>query len=280
MESNMIQEIAPKKFHNEYRNEQIKEGAYVCAFYKKGILTRAGQEDLDFPRYEEMNGRYGKEKYTYLFSIDEQMYFLLDETEEISLEGFEYMDMYQTRSNPCMYQVMAASTAWHLNVWYSSNRFCGRCGKPTVHDDKERMRRCPHCGNLIYPKLLPAVIVAVTDGDRILLTKYANRQYTRYALIAGFVEIGETIEETVQREVMEEVGLHVKNIRYYKTQPWGFDQDILTGYVCEVDHERHIHMDREELAVAEWVKREDVPDYGERLSLTHEMMRMFKNGKL
>lgn len=174
---------------------------------------------------------------------------------------------------------MAASTAWHLYVWYRDNRFCGRCGKETEEDEKERMLKCPVCGNMIFPKVAPAVIVGVTDKDRILMTKYANREYKRYALIAGFTEIGETVEETVRREVLEEVGLHVKNIRYYKSQPWGFDLNLLLGFFCELDDTAPIHMDEGELSLAEWVKREDIPDYGEDLSLTHEMMQRFKRGE-
>ena len=76
------------------------------------------------------------------------------------------------------------------------------------------MMKCPSCGNMVFPKIAPAVIVGVTNGDKILMTKYAGREYKKYALIAGFTEIGETAEQTVEREVMEEVGLHVKNIRY------------------------------------------------------------------
>jgi NAD+ diphosphatase len=130
---------------------------------------------------------------------------------------------------------------------------------------------------MIFPKVAPAVIVGVTNGDKILLTKYANREYKRYALIAGFNEIGENIEETVKREVMEEAGLHIKNIRYYKSQPWGFDSNLLMGFFCEVDGDKNIRMDEHELSEAEWVDREDIPEYGENLSLTHEMMQVFKN---
>ena len=77
--------------------------------------------------------------------------------------------------------------------------------------------RCDHCGNMEFPKICPAVIIGVTDGDKILMSKYAGRAYKKYALLAGFTEIGETIEETVQREVMEEVGLKVKNIRSFSS---------------------------------------------------------------
>ena len=105
---------------------------------------------------------------------------------------------------------------------------------------------------------------------------HRGSQYKRYALIAGFTEIGETAEETVKREVMEEVGLAVKNIRYYKSQPWGFDSNLLLGYFCELAEEEEIHLDEEELSVAEWVDYHDVPEDREKLSLTHEMMTYFK----
>ena len=110
-----------------------------------------------------------------------------------------------------------------------------------------------------YPKICPAVIVAVLDGERILLTKYAGRSYTRYALIAGFAEIGETIEQTVHREVMEEVGLRVKNLRFYKSQPWSFSDTLLMGFYCDLDGEDRITLDQDELAVAEWFNRGQIP---------------------
>ena len=99
-----------------------------------------------------------------------------------------------------------------------------------------------------------------------------------YALIAGFTEIGETLEETVAREVMEEAGIKVKNIKYYKSQPWGMAQDILMGFYCEVDGDDTIHMDKNELRYAEWVNREDVELQPNNLSLTNEMMQVFKEG--
>ena len=145
-----------------------------------------------------------------------------------------------------------------------------------VHDDKERMMRCPDCGMMEFPKICPAVIIAVTHGDKILMSKYAGREYKKYALLAGFNETGESIEETVRREVMEEVGLKVKNLRYYKSQPWGFDQNLLLGYFCELDGERDIVLDTGELATAEWVHYSDVPEDPEGLSLTREMMSVFQ----
>ena len=115
-------------------------------------------------------------------------------------------------------------------------------------DEKQRMLYCENCHAMEFPKICPAVIVGVTDGNRLLLTKYAGRQFKKYALVAGFAEIGETIEETVRREVMEEVGLKVKNITYYKSQPWSFTDTLLFGFYCEVDGSAEITLDEEELA--------------------------------
>ena len=96
----------------------------------------------------------------------------------------------------------------------------------------ERAMVCPACGNTVYPKICPAVIAAVHDGDRLLLTRYRGRAFKKYALIAGFNEIGESIEDTVRREVLEEAGVHVKNLRFYKSQPWVFTDTLLMGFFC------------------------------------------------
>ena len=122
------------------------------------------------------------------------------------------------------------------------------------------------------------IIVAVTDRDRLVLSNYAGRAYTRSALIAGFVEIGETAEECVAREVMEEVGLKVKNIRYYKSQPWGIAGNLLQGFYCDLDGDDTIHIDENELSMAGWYDRHNLPAEDDGISLTREMIRVFSEG--
>ena len=132
---------------------------------------------------------------------------------------------------------------------------------------------------VIYPKISPGVIVAVIDPatERIVLTKYAGRPQVHYALVAGFTEIGESIEQTVAREVMEEVGLKVKNLVFYKSQPWSYSDTLLVGFYCEVDGSTEITVDHSELKVAEWFTREEaLPRENDRVSLTAEMIRRFK----
>ena len=136
---------------------------------------------------------------------------------------------------------------------------------------------------MIFPRINPSVIVAVTHGDYLLLTQYANRPgATRTALIAGFTEFGETAEQTVRREVMEEVGLKVKNLRYYKSQPWGISGGgLLLGYWCELDGDETIHLDNFELADGAWVSREELRrDYRDNgVALTSEMIARFAAGR-
>ena len=119
------------------------------------------------------------------------------------------------------------------------------------------------------------MIVGVTKGDSLLITRYRSG-YAHNALVAGFTEIGETLEQTVEREVMEETGVKVNNIRYYKSQPWGMAQDILVGFFCDADDDSEICMDENELKYAEWVKREEIVLQPNNFSLTNEMMKLFK----
>lgn len=112
------------------------------------------------------------------------------------------------------------------------------------------------------------------SGD--IVTRYRTG-YAHNALVAGFTEIGETLEQTVAREVMEETGIRVKNIRYYRSQPWGIAQDLLVGYFCEADGDDAIRLDENELKYAQWVKRSEIELQPSDISLTNEMMRVFRN---
>ena len=135
--------------------------------------------------------------------------------------------------------------------------------------------------SISYPIVISAVIVAVLDHGHLLMTKYANRPLIRrYALIAGFCEIGESFEDTVRREVMEEVGLRVKNLRFYKSQPWVLTDSLLLGFFCDVDGDPTPVLRDGELALAEWHTPEDVPADYSRISLTGEMIDRFREGRI
>ena len=269
----MIQEIAPKHLDNQFRREIPSDNSKVCIFRDGNIALSIRNEEVFLPEYKLLKDKI--QRYIYLFSIDNEAYFLADIGENELPEGFMYDNVRTHRKSRPKYTVYAMMTARHLYIWYRDNQFCGRCGTPAVHDEKLRMMKCPSCGNMIFPKICPAIIVAVVNGDKILLTKYSGRAYKNYALIAGFTEIGETAEETVAREVMEEAGVHVKNIRYWNTQPWGIESDLLLGYFADLDGDDNITMDRDELSLAGWYTRDQMDIPADDVSLTNDMIRAF-----
>ena len=267
----MIQDIQPHIYHNEYLPRDPRQGDFLFVFQQGQILACTDEENnVSFPSALD-----AREKPQYLFSIDDTAYFLGSEI----VEGFSFQPIRMLRHCQPQEFTFAGMTAWHLYQWYSSHRFCGKCGKPLVHHRTLRALECPDCGNLVFPVIAPAVIVAVTKGDEILITRYAGREHKGIALIAGFCEIGERAEDTVHREVMEEAGVRVKNLRYVGTQPWGFASNLLLGFYAELDGSDEIHMDEEELQYAQWVRREDLPEPESLASLTATMIERFRQGR-
>lgn len=275
----MIQDIFPKKLNISYAAKTPENGDFLLSFKDGKLLIKHDKNDgsLTFPQYTKTN-KDDCRTAAYLFSIDNENYFLAGDLSS-TYPDWEILSLREIRSlnSVSADKVFAAFTGFHLAKWYGDNRYCGSCGKKTEPDDVERALYCPACGRKIYPRINPAVIVGVTNGDKMILTRY-RRGYANNALIAGFTEIGETLEDTVRREVMEEVGLKVKNIRYYKSQPWGMAEDLLAGFFCELDGDDTISMDENELKYAEWVEREKIELQPSDYSLTNEMMKMFKKG--
>ena len=275
----MIQDIFPKKLRNEYSLRQApKSGDKIFVFEGTKILIKYQDEGkAEFPKFENFSQN---QSFIYLFAIDEENFFLANNFTRC-LEGFEFVDVKEIRYANLFpkYLMFAVYTAKHLADWYRDNQYCGRCGKQMVHSEKERAMKCSCCGYTSYPRIMPAVIVGVINKDKILITRYKTG-FQHNALIAGFTEIGETAEETVIREVKEEAGIQVKNIRYYKTQPWGSANDLLLGYFCELDGNDQISMDTSELKFAQWLSREELELQPDDFSLTNEMMMQFKNNTL
>ena len=269
----MIQDIQPRQYHNEYTPRPIRDTDVVFVFRGKDVLLREEAEGyLSFPTGREVR----EENLQYLFSIDDQGFFLGQEP----VEGYTFQELRLLRRCTPKDLCFAGMTAWHLYNWYDGHQFCGKCGKPVHHHDKLRALQCEACGNLVFPVIAPAVIVAVTNADKILVTRYAGRGFKGMALVAGFCEIGETAEATVHREVMEEAGLRVKNLRYFGSQPWGYASNLLLGYFCELDGSDEINFDHEELQSAVWISREDLEPVKENiLSLTGTMLETFRLGE-
>ena len=275
----MLQDLYPHIYHNEisWRAPAPDDLALVFA-EDHTVLCRMDGETPALPRIADVPGAW-----QYAFSIDARAYYLVDAQPPLPAPaGFLYQKTAALRANadhpsPELFAVAAGESLFR---WYSAQRFCGHCGARMEKRKLERAMVCPSCGNTVYPKICPAVIAAVHDGDRLLLTRYRGRPFKKYALIAGFNEIGETIEETVRREVMEEAGVRVKNLRYYKSQPWVFTDTLLMGFVCELDGSDKITLQEDELAEAAWHHRSELPADHSHISLTGEMIEQFRLGNL
>lgn len=272
----MIQDIAPHVYDSTYRIRQPEKADFVL--YIKGNQTLLHSS---IPTVEELESYFPgmKEQLIFLFTIDDRAYFLLEDVKGEIPSHMEWQGTQFFRTMKPEYQSFAAITATQLWRWRDSRRFCGHCGTATEHSKTERAYVCPACGQLEYPKISPAVIVAITNGDKLLMSRYRDRPYRGYALIAGFVEIGESFEETVHREVMEEVGLKVKNVRYFKSQPWAFTDTEMIGFFADLDGDDTITLQEDELSEAGWYHREDIPDDDSMISVGSEMKMAFKYGK-
>ena len=166
---------------------------------------------------------------------------------------------------------LLAGKAIQTVAWDQTHQYCGRCGKKTENLPNERAKKCPSCGFLSYPRISPATITAVLKGDKILLTHYAGRGVPFHSIVAGFLEIGETLEECVRREVLEEVGIRVKNVKYFGNQPWPFPNSLMIGFTAEWES-GEIKIDEKELSEAAWYDVDSLPALAGKMSIARELI--------
>jgi len=161
------------------------------------------------------------------------------------------------RVEPALFYL--AGRATQIVEWHATHRFCGRCGAAMEDHPRDRARVCSSCGLVCYPRLSPSIIVLVIKGDQMLLARNANWPANMYSTLAGFVEPGESIEQTVHREVEEEVGIRVKNLRYRGSQSWPFPNSLMLGFHAEYDS-GEIVCQQEEIADARWFRADELPN--------------------
>jgi len=165
---------------------------------------------------------------------------------------------------------LKAGKCAELLYWHNNTRFCGVCGG-TMKFHTDISKRCEQCGKEVWPQLATAIIVLIRRGDEVLLARGRNFKSDFYGLIAGFVETGETLEEAVEREVMEETGIRIKNIRYFGSQPWPYPSGLMVGFMAEYAA-GELHLQREELKKAGWFTREHLPKLPEKLSIARKLI--------
>lgn len=165
-----------------------------------------------------------------------------------------------------------AGRAFQLLKWDTDHQFCGRCGTVMQFFDRDKAKRCPACHLTSYPRISPAIIVAVHRDEQILLSRAPHFQPNRYSVQAGFVEIGETLEQTVQRELLEEVGIMVKNVRYFGSQAWAFPHSLMVAFTAEYAA-GELRLDAQEVEHAAWFNRTDkLPDLPPSQSIAWQLI--------
>ncbi len=192
--------------------------------------------------------------------------------------GMELGSAQTLRALPTAELRFGAVTALHLGKWLLAHRYCGKCAAPLIL--RENHLVCPQCASEVFPTISPAVILGLTYQGKLLVTRYANRPYRGPALVAGYCEVGETVEETCRREAFEETGLRVRTLAYYASQPWGLSGALLLGFFAEVASPEVSLLDGE-LSEAQWFAPEELPDPPDAagaLSLTATMIQAFKQG--
>jgi len=167
-----------------------------------------------------------------------------------------------------------AARAVQIVDWDRTHQFCGRCGVPLRTRTAERAKECPQCGLIHFPRLAPAIIVLVERGNELLLARSRHFMPGMYSVLAGFVEPGESLEEAVVREVMEEVGIQIKDIKYFGSQPWPFPHSLMIGFTATYAG-GEISLDDEEIEDAGWFTAEKLPRIPGKISIARKLIDGF-----
>ncbi|MDC7125116.1 MAG: NAD(+) diphosphatase [Spirochaetales bacterium] len=231
-----------------YNNEIPKKSEFKDFLSPKGTVFLG--KGLSFGR---LDGRL-----CFVFSMKE------DDVSSVFAEGilpdvFAFISVREIFLNRDSDLSKAAAIALHFTFWNNHSRFCGSCGARNIWENTLTAKKCPECGYVQFPKISPAIIIAVSKGDELLLAHNANFPEGRYSVLAGFMEMGESIEETAAREVREEVGIDIKNIQYYSSQSWPFPDSLMIGLTAEYDS-GEIVSDGIEILHADWYSPDNFPD--------------------
>ena len=277
----MIHEIFPHQFDNHFIiTDNIAENDYILHYNEKSLLLKINGDEFQLPTKKDVSDILDITERTFLFSLNGVRCFLVWNATRLIDDRFVYKEINSFRTLNPREIAWICIVGFQLNNWYLENKFCGKCGTKTAEKPDERAIICPNCSTVVFPKISPAIIVAILCKDKILLAHNSNFEQKRYSLVAGYVDVGETLEETVMREVKEEVGLDVKNIRYYKSQPWAFSGSMMIGFTAEADDTQPIRPDNVEITEADWFSRENLPNHPPKISIAGEMIDKFEKGEL
>ncbi len=255
-----------------------EESSWALILIGKKILMCKADNKLTIPEHSEVLGIIPKDdSMLYIGRYDGHDCYCMrfNELPELPeyLELVEIMEITKLSGDNGLF--ILAGAANHILHWSSMNQYCGCCGNKTIDKKEERAKVCTVCGNIVYPRIAPATITAIFHEDKILLAHNRNFRNDLYSLIAGFVEPGETLEQCVEREVLEEVGIKVKNIRYFNSQPWSFPDSLMIAFIAEYES-GEIRVDNTEIMDAAWFTADILPEIPSNDSIAGKIIRWYR----
>ncbi len=242
----------------------FSKGEILLRFDESGNFKPLGMDDVE--SIEKLHGKkhfMGKHHDTLCFAIE------VDRAGELEFAGLR--SLFGKTDNMML---ALAGRALQICEWFRTHQYCGRCGSPTVEHHNDRAMVCEPCKIFSYPRLSPSIIVLVHRGRDVLLARNHRFPEGMYSTLAGFVEPGESIEETLIREVKEEVGVLVKNLEYLGSQPWPFPNSLMLGFHAEYDS-GDIELQEEEIADAQWFSIDDLPAIPGKIAISRWLIDDF-----
>lgn len=272
--------FAADSLHKEYPEPNgIPEDAYMVFVRDGGVCVRTKSDPTifetlspDLPKDLSIHAQY-------LGHREQVPCYALEIPDDLPLpEGLKRSNVRELAGLIPDEEFAIAGLAVHVTDYDRTTRFCGRCGTKTESSHIERAKICPSCNLITYPRISPAIIVLVQNDDSVLMVQGMHAPTGMYSLVAGFVEPGETIEHAVHREVQEEAGVAIKNVRYCASEPWPFPNSLMIGFVAEYD-EGDITPDGVEVQDARWFDRNNLPKIPPKLSLTRSLIDHWVSGE-
>jgi len=256
-------------------SEQTKS-TWWFVFRQDNLLVKLMDETASIPHVNDLSSlNLEPVRQQYLGSLDGHPCYCVECADDaVAPEGMDFRGLRGVYKLIGKDMFRIARRAIHIKNWDRENQYCGRCGTPTKTKKDERVKVCPKCNLLQYPRLSPAIIVAVLKGDRLLLARAERFPPDMYSVLAGFVEPGESLEECVRREVKEEVGIEVKNIRYFGSQHWPFPNSLMLGFTAEYAS-GEIIMDETEIVDAGWFTASNLPAVPGKVSIAGRLIEWF-----
>jgi NAD+ diphosphatase len=259
--------------------QDSNEKNWALIFIGRNLLMKKTGDKLSIPEINELHCITPFDKtFMYIGTYDGHGCYCKKLNDDIVLpENLTLLDIKEiTKQSGDSGLFLLAGAANHILHWSSVNKYCGCCGNKTEDKKDERAKICPNCGNIIYPRISPATITAVFCGDQILLAHNSHFKKELYSLIAGFVEPGETLEQCVEREIREEVGIKVKNIRYFSSQPWPFPDSLMMAFTAEYES-GEITVDNCEILDAGWYRADSLPEIPSADSIAGKIIRWYRD---